>query len=697
MNFRIADTFTDSLAKLGNTEQKIVKTTVFDLQIDPTGQENSGLRMHRLHKSRDKHFWSVSANMDLRIIIHRQGDSTLVCYVDHHDDAYAWAANRRLEVHPNTGAAQLVEIAEVSREIEVPVYVAPSDTPPPAAAKKQPPLADKDGSWLMLYGIPEEWIDRLKAATEDELLELVDHLPAEAAEAVIDIATGNAPPIPVKTDPAVSDPFEHPDAQRRFRTIESKEELEAALEAPWDKWTIFLHPSQRELVSRSYSGPARVSGSAGTGKTVVAIHRAVYLARTDEDARVLLTTFSDVLANNLRKMLHRLLQHEPQLGERIDVAALDTRALKLFRATRPTEKLATEAEVEQILRKVADATGHDFTWRFLRKEWHTVVDAWQLRTWEAYRDVRRIGRRTRLSAAKREAAWSIFEQVFARLDEKKLITLAGVYDALTKRYADGQTRSPYAHVVVDEAQDISVSQLRFLATLVGDRADGLFFARDLGQRIFQAPFSWSALGVEVRGRASTLRINYRTSHQIRRQADRLLHPEIEDVDGNKELRNNTQSVFNGPAPIVNTFHEEAEETAGVAAWLRERAAEGIAPSAIAVFVRAAEQLDRGRAALEASGLPYGVLSPTQRPTADQAVLSTMHLAKGLEYKAVAVIACDEGVIPDESRIASVQDMPEIEEVYDTERHLLYVACTRARDYLWVSCAGTGSEFLADFE
>jgi superfamily I DNA/RNA helicase len=691
MTFRIADTFTDALAKLANQEQKAVKTTVFDLQLDATGK---GLRLHRLTGGRDKHFWSVSVSMDLRIIIHRRGEDVLVCYVDHHDKAYQWAANRHLEVHPNTGAAQLVEVTEVNREVVVPVYVQKriEEEARPAQATATPPLAGYDGAWLMQYGIPEVWIDRLKAASEDELFLLVEHLPAEAAEAVIDIAAGQIPPLPA---PVPADPFTHPDALRRFRLIESTEELEAALEAPWDKWTIFLHPSQRELVAKSFSGPARVSGSAGTGKTVVALHRAAHLARTHEDARVLLATFSDALARALQYKLNRLLQHEPWLAERIDVRSLDGLLLRLLKGRPSGLQLATKADWEEALLMAAETEAHDFTLGFLLSEWQNVVDAWQLETLEGYQQVQRIGRRTRLSQARREKAWAIFAKTQAELARQGLVTSAGLYHRMALALQQEGHSFPYDFVVIDEAQDISVPQLRFLASQVGSKPDGLFFAGDLGQRIFQAPFSWSSLGVEVRGRASTLRINYRTSHQIRAQADLLLSPEIVDLDGNREDRRHTLSVFNGPLPTIRAFEHEDLESSAVAEWIRARRQEGVAPGEMAVFVRSEGQLARGYAAIEAAGQQACKLDEKIALRSDAVTLSTMHLAKGLEFKAVAVIACDEDVIPDPSRLELVSDMAEIEEVYETERHLLYVACTRAREHLWISSAGVASEFLGD--
>jgi mRNA-degrading endonuclease RelE of RelBE toxin-antitoxin system len=322
MKFFIADTFTDSLARLTADEQKAAKTTAFDLQANP---KQPSLQFHKLERAKDPRFWSVRGSLDLRLIVHKEGDDLVACYVGHHDDAYAWAERRRLEVHPTTGAAQIVEIRQTVREIVVPKYVE-EERPTLPAPKLFTHLSDDS---LLAFGVPPEWLGDVRDATEVTILDLCDHLPGEAAEALLEIATGSMPK-PVAPAPTAADPFEHPDAQRRFRIMRNADELERALDAPWDKWTVFLHPEQRALVERSFAGPARVSGSAGTGKTIVALHRAVFLARRDSETRVLLTTFSETLANALRMKLRRLISNEPRLAERIDVSALDAIGRRLY-------------------------------------------------------------------------------------------------------------------------------------------------------------------------------------------------------------------------------------------------------------------------------------------------------------------------------------------------------------------------------
>jgi superfamily I DNA/RNA helicase len=692
MTFLIADTFTESLARLTSDEQKAVKTTAFDLQMNPSAP---GLSFHKLDKAKDKRFWSVRVNADIRLIVHKTEASLLLCYVDHHDPAYAWAERRKLETHPATGAAQIIELRESVRKIVVRTYVQAAAQP----KKVTRPLVGTSDDVLLRFGVPAEWLKDVREADEDGLLALTGHLPAEAAEAVLELATGGTPHV-AKAEPTpagvVPDPFTHPDAQRRFRVVTSVEELERALDAPWDKWAVFLHPEQRQLVTRGYSGPARVAGSAGTGKTVVALHRAVHLARTVPEGRILLATFSEPLAHALRTNVKRLIGSEPRVLERLEVNAMSALGLRLHQAQLGPVRLASSDDINTLLREAAKAAGdHKFLQLFLRTEWDQVVDAWQLGTWEAYRDVQRLGRRTRLPEARRAVLWAIFEQVRAGLKTRGLMTESAVFQALADAQAD---RSPaFDAAVVDEAQDVSVAQLRFLAALGGSRPNALFFSGDLGQRIFQQPFSWKALGLDVRGRSKTLRVNYRTSHQIREQADRLLGSEIADVDGNREERRHTVSVFNGPPPEIHTYPADSEELRAAGAWLRSVADDRVQPHEIGVFVRSAAEIKRATAAVEAASLSSRVLDERVDVRLGSVSVATMHLAKGLEFRAVVVLACDDEVLPLQSRIESVGDDGDLQEVYDTERQLLYVACTRARDRLWISGVDPASEFLDDLK
>ena len=719
MEFRIADTFTASLGRLTGDEQKAAKITAFELQMDPA---QPGMRFHRIDGTKDRNFWSVRISRDLRLIVHMSGANLLLCYVDHHDAAYRWAKRRRLEMHPRTGAAQIIEIREKVLEIEVPRYIEVETTAGELADDIRRVFVDIPEDELLGYGVPAEWLDDVKQATEESLLGLSEQLPAEAAEALLDLATGGSPTRPmeytskslapelrsrlhqsvrtVDSHPSLSaaehaDAFTHPDAQRRFRVMANADELRQALDHPWDKWIVFLHPDQRRIVERDYNGPARVAGSAGTGKTVVALHRAVYLARMNRDARVLLATFSEALAAVLQVRLNRLISNEPKLAERLEVHSMSGIARRLYEANLGTPKLIVADEVRELLDQAAsEVEGHRFSSTFVWTEWNKVVDAWQLETWEDYRDVARLGRKTRLAEKQRAVLWSIFLKVREALAERELLTECSMFRRL-ERHLSNAGHTPFEYCVIDEAQDVGVAELRLLSVLGGNRPNSLFFAGDLGQRIFQTPFSWRSLGVDVRGRSQILRVNYRTSHQIRRQADRLLPSTLADVDGVTEQRGGTISAFNGPEPVVRVLASVEEESACIAEWLRARQNDGYEPHEIGVFVRSAAEMERAIKGIEDAGLSAVHLSTHPSGVYGSVAVGTMHLAKGLEFRAVVVAACDDEVLPLQARIENIADEADLEEVYNTERHLLYVACTRARDRLLVTGVEPASEFLDD--
>lgn len=685
---RYASTFTDALARLKGHEQKLVKAAAFDLQIDPAGH---GKSFHRIDRSKDPNFWSVRVNDDIRIIVHKDRDALLLAYVDHHDKAYAWAERRRIEVHPRTGAAQFVELVERT----VAAALAAERPAPPRAPEPPPrPFARLSDDQLLDAGVPADWLAPVRETSDGELFDLLDRLPQEAAEALLDFAAGGelrraAPAAPD------ADPFAHPDAERRFRTVENLDELKAALEFPWEKWAVFLHPVQRDLVERRWSGPARVAGTAGTGKTIVALHRAAHLARADREARVLLTSFSPPLAGALSRKLDVLAASEPDLRQRITVKPLRQVARDWYAGLFGEPSLASADELREMFAEAArNGLGAGLGTEFLIDEWDKVVDAWQVPDAEAYADVPRLGRKTRLGARQRETAWAVFDYVREALAERKLTTWASLYERLRRQLEAGQS-SPFTHAVVDEAQDLSVAEARFLAALGRAHPEALFFAGDLGQRIFQLPFSWRSLALDVRGRSHRLKVNYRTSHQIRAAADRLLPAAITDMDGVEEGRRGTVSVFDGPPPELILAADEEAEAERVAAFVGSCLGSGMKPAEIALLVRSKKQVPRAQAAAERANVNAAELTDGCEPAGEGVALATMHQTKGLEFRAVAVMACDEDALPDAERLASVGDEADLEEAFDTERHLLYVACTRARDRLMVSGVAPGSEFLND--
>ena len=525
---------------------------------------------------------------------------------------------------------------------------------------------------MLSWGIPTDWLETVRAVTEDTILDIAGYLPAEAAEAIVQAATG-VRPTPAEPVAASADPWSHPDAERRFRVMDNLEELKAALDSPWEKWSVFLHPAQREFVDRDFNGPARVIGSAGTGKTVVALHRAVRLAKS-ENARVMLATFNENLARKLAEKVPLIAN--PTVAERIEVVALQEAIAEQYRAQFGGFEIATDHELKQLLQAAADEHGNPVDRDFLFDEWSLIVDGWNVQSADEYRDLPRLGRKVRMAASRKDELWKVFQAVRSGLAEIKKKTSAQLAHELRQIGT-----WPYTNVLVDEAQDISVPELQLLGEKLGDAQNGLFFAGDIGQRIFRAPFPWSATQVEVRGRSRSLKVNYRTSHQIRMGSETLLPETLVEADGAVESRLGVTSVFEGPWPTVLSFKDRSDEMQGVSRWIAELVASGLVEDEIAVLVRNEALLDE----LSGSWL-------TDFPKLNWL---SMHAAKGSEFQAVAVVSLDQSVLPDEERLLLAKGESQLDEVMSTERHLLYVAATRARDHLWMSGVEPISEYLTD--
>jgi superfamily I DNA/RNA helicase len=641
-----------------------------------------GLSLHRIDRVRDKRFWTIRVNRGLRIVVFKDGARSIFCYVGHHDDAYGWAERRKFEVHAITGAAQIVEIAEIVREE---IRVVSREAPRPGV------LAHEDPKYLLSLGVPETYLDLVRSVDDEGFLDLLARLPEEAQEALMALATGQRPDARPAELSITADPFSHPDAQRRFWVATDEQALTQALERPWAEWLVFLHPSQRTAVERNFSGPARVSGAAGTGKSVVAMHRAAHLAHQSQGGRILLTTFSRVLASRLSEGMDTLLGPASETRARVEVSHLHVYA---YAHAARFGKL-TIADDSTIARLIAESRGDldaVFDDEFLRAEWDAVIDFWGISSFDAYRDVSRAGRGMALSPRIRRRLWDVFAGVNSGLATRSLHTFGQVCDRLRERIDAAGTR-PFRHAVVDEAQDLGPRELRLIAALAAPGPRALFFAGDVGQRIFRWPFSWLAAGIDVRGRAQRLKVNYRTSAEIRRFSEGLLPARVTEVDDVAEERD-TLSLLRGPEPEIRSAPDLSGEIETLANWLAAAQKRGIAPGEIAIFARTRKALEeRARPALARHGLSGAWLSVDQEMGSGTVTLGTLHSAKGLEFRAVAVVACNDAQLPLRAALDAAKEPEAKRVVEDRELSLLYVGCTRARDQLLVSWSGEPSRFI----
>lgn len=674
----IADSYFNAMDALDPQEQLQAFQFTKAFRANPA---SPGTSLERVVRAKSDDVWSARVNQGTRAILFKDGDTWSLLYVGRHDDAYEWAHRRKVGRHSVTGTLQVVETVETVREVEKIVTH--------ERAVLSPLFAPQSDEYLLSLGVPEDWMMVLREVRDDDgLLEVCEKLPPDVAERLMEVAAGRlvAPPIPV---PPTAPVTASPDVQRRFYVVGDEADLAAALNAPLDKWIAFLHPSQRDMVAREFNGPAKVSGSAGTGKTVVALHRARHLAR--QGCNVLLTSYVTTLCHNL---LHSLrLICTPEELSRITVSTVHSQALELVNMATPGIRPMSQAEIEELLKKCVAAAGGDLDVGFMRGEWENVIQAQGITSWAEYRAARRTGRGKALSMPERRRAWNVFESLYEQLDRKGALDWQTLCVRAREHLETGRVTSPYDAVVVDEVQDLGPPELRLVAALCLHQPGNFMVVGDAGQRIYTGGFSLSRLGIEVRGRARVLRINYRTTEQIRRSADRLIGDEVDDMDGGVEDRRATRSLMGGPRPRFEGFPtREAEDEAAVAA-VRHWVGEGLALNEIAVFARSTRRLDELAEALRLAGIRTRRLKDTDGLAKGALNLGTMHRAKGLEFKAVLALDCSAKMLPHPMAARGLTDAADRDAAIARERQLLYVVMTRARDELRVTWHGEPSPFL----
>lgn len=678
----IAPQLFSALGQLPSNDQARVIDFINTFQANPA---HPSLSLERITAARSSGVWAGRVSRDIRAVLHKDGDTWAILYADHHDPAYDWAKRRDIGRHSVTGALQIVESVETVREVErlVEVFVQP---------EALPIFDNHSDAYLLSLGVPETWLPTIRRVRDaDQLLIVCGKLPEDVGERLFALAAGDfvTPPTPVPPDRPTT---EAPDTRRRFFLVEGAEGLAAALDAPMDRWIAFLHPSQRALVERDFSGPSRVSGSAGTGKTVVAMHRARHLARRGE--KVLLTSYVTTLCDNLQANLAKLCT-EAELRN-ITVSTVHKQALDVVRTNEPRVRPATDDVVDGLLETLRTRHAPAYDAGFVRAEWDHVVRFQGIASWDDYRQASRTGRGRGLAVKERKTLWQVFGGVIDALAERRLRDWTGLCLRAEELLDGGVAQSPYTAVVVDEVQDLRPPELRFLRALCAGNPGNLMVCGDAGQRIYAGGFSLSALGIPVRGRAAVLRINYRTTEQIRRVADRLLGVVADDMDGGEEARTGTRSLLRGPEPVLRGYASRNLEleaaTAQVEAWMRD----GLQPEAIGIFARTGGTANAAGALLAHAGIPWRRLSDRDDNATAGVNVGTMHRAKGLEFKAVLVLDCSDGVLPSPGAIRNADDPQDREAATARERRLLYVAMTRARDELLVSWHGRPSPFIEGF-
>lgn len=699
--------FFEAYGSMPKKVQSKIRSFVEKFKSDPT---SAAIHYEPLEGMRDEKVRTVRIGLDYRaIVIHPpKGDVFLLVWVDHHDEAMAWAKRKRFEVNAYTGALQIFEEL-VESESSGDRAVASRASRTSALAVDVVPegrlFAGRSRAEVLLLGVPEPLVPAVFALrTEADLDALLAYLPSDAADALYLVAAGDT------VDSALAElelakgtqvdlddferALERAPTAAGFALVEDDADLASMLDAPLETWRVFLHPSQKRLVTMHAKGPVRVLGGAGTGKTVVAMHRARFLAkRLGDRGTVLFTTFTRNLAADIANHLDQLCGPE---RDRIDVQNLHRLAATVLKnEAGQSFTLVGDDEAREVLddvvreRRVELETARlPLSTAYYAEELRYVVHAQDLATEDDYLRAKRTGRGVRITRAQRKVSWAVFEELRARLIERGAITHA---DAVREAriFLESRPVRRYAAAVADEVQDLSSSELRFLRVLVPESDDDLFLVGDAHQRIYGHKSSLSSAGIHVRGRRSSrLRLNYRTTQSIRRFAIALYRGvDVDDLDEGIDEGRDFRSLRVGPPPRVEHFSTEAEEERAIVAQVRAWLEVGRAPRTIAVV--APSGLDGISAALKGAGIAGVQIRRSADVGSPEAVrLATLHRVKGLEFACVWV-AHVEGLAV--SGVAPSTHDPDA--ALERDRSLLYVACTRARDELVVSSSGAHAPTL----
>lgn len=667
----LAQTFFDAQKRLGHTQLKAVQSAVTRLQ-------EGGAQQVRLHALSGNDYESFDVTRGaLRVICYRDGNTLALLYVDTHQEAYDWANKHRL-----VRIGQHVRLKRVRIEDDEPQGVEPGDSTPVMG-----PLAPLRARELAKFGLDEEVADYLRLVpNNDVLLGLAEHLRSPLGEALLslgveperlgevlrDFESGGA-----EESSDLGEALRRPaNAEHFWAPRPGEEDLARALSGDFEAWQIFLHPAQRRVARMRASGPVKLTGGPGTGKTVVALHRARFLAEevfADDPRPVLLTGFSRSLVAELERSFGELVRDRPELAARVRCRTATRVALDVLESAEQPRALLSGEALDEAWSQALAGEKLGLGRAFYEAEREEVVMALAAFTEQRYLRVPRRGRGRRLGLRERKQVFEVLGRLEQALDAR-----GGADDAGLARRAlvALPEASPYAAVVLDELQDAHPSSLRLLHALSGDGPDRLFLAGDGYQRIFRRPVPLSRMDIPVVGRSRHLRLNYRTTSGIRAAAVELMlghgsDPLDDDEAGNIDRSPRAgRSVRPGPRPEVIEVRGRDEALERMAALLGPKAR---ASGRALVLVPSRAELEAVSAGLDAKAVLHQRLHAADvpfAPSGPQVGLCTFHRAKGLE--AAHVVVWDG---PRSRRPPGMED----ETWARHNRSLRYVAITRARD------------------
>jgi hypothetical protein len=671
------------------------------LEFQKKFRENStseAIHFEPIKEFKDPNLRTARIDLKYRIIIRvpDSGDSYYLLWVDNHDEAMDWAKNKIFQWNENTQTAQ--------------IFTAPENTPETSIETPIKDLTLFSGyskEQLILVGVPDTLIELVKSIkTLDELGEAEKYLPPDAFENLFYISEGLNINLLIaeinegKTSSTnIDDQIKSANNKRSFVEVDDKL-MNDIINGDLYKWQIFLHPSQRYLVDTNFKSSVKVTGGAGTGKTVVSLHRLKNLSTQPDDGdsrKVVFTTFTNALTTNLISLAKKLDVN----FSKVQIANIDTLARELAieyklieKSTRILDFYLSKSS-EELWDEVLEQTLTEFDTAFLCAEYQNVILYNNINELDSYLKVSRIGRVKPLTRKQKMEIWAVIESYNSMKHEQKYLDRMELFN-IVSNYFKSSHLHPFKNVIADEIQDLSNVELRFLRSLVEQKGNDLFLVGDPYQKIYARQINFSSVGISIKGtRSKQLRINYRTSEEIKRLAiSAVKEINYDDFDGETEKLNGYLSLFHGEKPTYKIFKTKTEEIDSIIENIKNLRESGLQYCEIAIGFRTKDSLKELKTTLHKLKIPYADNTNSSSNDTTGIILSTFHSLKGLEFKAVFLSDVNNRTCPLFFAKLNQFDDKQKEEYFKSERALMYVAISRAINILHITGTGVKSELIS---
>lgn len=694
MRLFLGDTCWEKLFLLPKKVQKKVVEFQDKFKKNPYGH---AINLEPIAGFKDGNMRTARIGDDYRAIIGLlPNDDYCLLYVDHHDEAMQWARNKRFERNKMTGTIQVVPILTTAE---------PASTVSATETSQPLPFAAYSDEQLLKIGVPENLLALVRGIRDlEDLDKNEDNLPADVFEHLFDLLDEkNIDQIIAEIEEGrnASDDAQNANNKSHFIEITGENELEKYLDGDFEKWQIFLHPTQRVLVESDYKGSVKVTGGGGTGKTVAALHRLKRLSEGAPRKSILYTTYTKALIRNVRQKIRNLHVNEDACvidnidGLLSEVASKYGIKPKGWNVLDYIKVDYGKTKNQEIWEDIVDNNLTAFDADFLYQEYLDVIAYNNITDLKAYLRQPRRGRSKALSVKQRMEIWKLVEMYVAEKKEQHYFDRSELFN-ITANYLNDNGIHPFAHIIADEIQDFSNPELRFLRALTPEGPNDLFMVGDPYQRIYNnRQINFSSVGINVRGKRSRrLKVNYRTTEEIKRQAVSVVKGcAYDNFDGEAEKLDGYVSLMHGPQPEYNVYPSPQEEQNAVLKFIKECHEGGISYKDIAIANPRRDGLRDFQSSLHISGIPYKNLENSDNGDVDGIVLSTMHNMKGLEFKVVIITGINHNSFPSKPYNWNGMDKREQTNHMMNQRSLMYVAITRAMQKVLITGVGEKSELL----